>query len=115
MKEDRLFPRGYRGCIFLVVALALAVSVTAATVSYQRPSRLFCGGRLSAGFPLPFVCDATGESPLSSVGQIDWADADSVSFPGSFLDILFYMILSWLAWLGLRGLVQMAGQRQKSR
>ena len=115
MKEYRLFPHGSLGCIFGVMSIALAICLTVATVNYQPPSDTFCRGRLSAGFPAAFICDASGESPLSSVGKIDWADLDSVSFPGSFLDILFYMALLWIAWLAIRGFSHAVRNRSKAR
>jgi hypothetical protein len=89
-QKQSIFPPGYQGCIFGVVFMLLAVCLMAGTVNYQRPSGLLCGRRLSAGFPLAFVCDASGESPLSSVGKIDWADANSIHLPGSLVDIVFY-------------------------
>jgi hypothetical protein len=73
-------------------ALALALAVTLASLAYQRPSDAFCGGRLSAGFPAPLVCDASGESPLSSVGRIDRADANSVNLVGALVDLLLYAV-----------------------
>jgi hypothetical protein len=73
-------------------ALALALAMTLGSLAYQRPSAAFCGGRLSAGFPAPLVCDASGESPLSSVGRIDRADANSVNLVGALLDLLLYAV-----------------------
>ena len=101
--------------IFDIMSMFLAICLTVPKVNYQHPSDAFCRGRLSAGFPAAFICDASGESPLSSVGKIDWADLDSISFPGSCLDILFYMILVWIARLAIRGFSQAASQRSKSR
>ncbi len=68
MKQNPLIPRGAGGCFFSVIGALMALGLTLATVRHQRPSSAFCGGRLSAGFQAAFVCDATGESPLSSVG-----------------------------------------------
>jgi hypothetical protein len=89
--ERRFFSGGHRTHLFDIVTMLLAICLTAATVNVQHPSRLLCGGRLSAGFPAPLICDASGESPLSSVGKIDWADLDSINLPGAFADILLYM------------------------
>ena len=91
--------------------LLLAICLTVATVNYQRPSALFCGERLSAGFPVAFICDASGESPVSSWGKIDWADVDSINPPGSFVDILFYVVLSWTTWLIVGRISHVAGRR----
>ncbi len=95
-KEYRFFSHGYRGYFFDMVIMLLAIGLTVATVIYQHSSDPLCYGRLSAGFPLAFICDASGESPLSSVGQIDWADLDSINPLGSFMDILFYISLLWI-------------------
>lgn len=73
----------------------VALFVTIATVFYQRADSTLCRGLLGAGFPLPMVCDASGESPLSSVGRIDWADHDSINPIGSLLDLLFYALILW--------------------
>jgi len=113
-KEHRFFSRGYRGYIFDMVNMLLAICLVVATVNYQRPSDPFCGGLLSAGFPVAFICDASGESPLSSVGKIEWADVDSINLPGSFVDLLFYMVLLWITWLVIRRLSHVVGQRTKS-
>ncbi len=91
--EHRFFSGGYRTWIFDLIIMLLAICVTVATIHFQRSSGLFCNGRLSAGFPAPFVCDASGESPLSSVGKIDAADVDSINLLGSFVDVLFYLSL----------------------
>jgi hypothetical protein len=112
MEEARLFPRGYRGCIFGLVAALLAMGMTFATVNYQRQVDPACEGRLSAGFPMAFVCDAAGESPTSSWGQIDWADADSIHVLGSCVDIVFYFALCWIMWLILRRISHAALRKQ---
>ncbi len=89
--EHRFFSGGYRSWIFDLIIMLLAICLTVATVHFQHASGLFCNGRLSAGFPAPFICDASGESPLSSVGKIDAADVDSINLLGSFADVLFYV------------------------
>jgi hypothetical protein len=81
--------------------MVLAIFLTVGTINYQHPSHLLCNGRLSAGFPVAFICDASGESPLSSVGKIDWADINSINPLGSLVDILFYMVLLWIALLAV--------------
>ncbi len=113
-KEYRFFSRGYRGYIFDIVSMLLAICLTVATVNYQYSSGLLCDGRLSAGFPAAFICDASGESSLSSVGKIDWADLDSISLVGSFMDILFYMTLLWIARLAVHRSSNVVSQCTKS-
>lgn len=115
MNKYRFFPPGYRGCIFSVVIMLLAICLTVGTVKYQHPSGLFCQGKLSAGFPVAFICDASGESPLSSVGKIDWADLDSINLPGSFIDILFYMTLLYLARLAIHRFSHIGSQHAKTQ
>ena len=105
----RLFSSSYRVYIFDIVILLLAICLTAATVNYQRSSSLLCDGRLSGGFPVAFICDASGESPLSSVGKIDRADVDSIELLGSFADVLFYMLILSIARLAVRRLSAVAG------
>ncbi len=113
-KEYRFFSRGYGSYIFDIVSMLLAICLTVATVNYQQSSGLLCDGRLSAGFPAAFICDASGESPLSSVGKIDWADLDSISLVGSFMDILFYMTLLWIARLAVHRSSNVVSQCTKS-
>jgi TRAP-type C4-dicarboxylate transport system permease large subunit len=76
------------------IVILLALALTIASVYYQRRNDPLCR-RLGAGFPLAFVCDASGESPLSSVGTIDWADRTSINIIGSLVDLLFYSLLLW--------------------
>jgi hypothetical protein len=111
VQEHRFFSRGFRGYIFDLLSMLLAIFLMAATVNYQHSSRLLCDGHLSAGFPFAFICDASGESPLSSVGKIDWADLDSLNLPGSFLDILFYLTLVWIARLTVQRYSKALGRR----
>ncbi len=101
---DRRSPPGYSLPTWLLASLLVLLSIclTAATVSYQHADLTLCRGLLGAGFPLPFVCDASGESPLSSVGRIDWADLDSINLPGTLIDVLFYSLILLGAWRLLR-------------
>ncbi len=114
-KEYRFFSRGYRGYIFDMGSMLLAVCLTVATVNYQHSSGILCDGRLSAGFPAAFICDASGKSPLSSVGKIDWADLDSLNLLGSFVDILFYLSLLWIARLAVHRFSHGISQPTKSQ
>ena len=94
----RFFSRGLRGWLFDLAYMSLAAGLMVRSVTYQRVSDPLCGGRLGAGLPAAFVCDASGESPLSSVGKIDWADTDNISLLGSFLDVVAYIGLMWAVW-----------------
>jgi len=114
MEKYRLPPRGYGDSIFGIVSILLAISVTLASMYYQRPSDPFCQGRLSAGFPAAVICDASGESPLSSVGKIDWADLDSINPLGFLVDIGFYTVTLWLSWLILRRISHLVRRRTQS-
>jgi hypothetical protein len=97
VKKPRFFPSGRRrGFIFWTASILLALALTVGTVTVQHTGSPLCQGLLGAGFPLPFVCDASGESPLSSVGKIDWADLDNINLIGSLLDILFYTFALWV-------------------
>jgi hypothetical protein len=102
--EHRFFSSGYRTYIFDIVIMLLAICLTVGTVTFHHSSQLVCNGRLGAGFPMAFICDASGESPLSSVGKIDGADVDSINLLGSFVDTLFYLSLLSAARLAVRHL-----------
>ena len=80
------FPSWLPGALIVILALRLTV----ATVRVQRPDGALCRGLLGAGFPLPFVCDASGESTTSRWGHMDWADADSINRLGTLIDMMFY-------------------------
>lgn len=89
------FSRGYRGLLYDLLHLSLAIVLTRATVIYQRPSDPLCGGTLSGGFPLAFLCDNAGESPIDDWGKISWG-IDRPNLVGTFVDILFYFVLVWI-------------------
>src|SRR5512142_1751177 len=91
-------PQPLPAWLLVIPILLLSCGLAVATVYYQHPDSTLCRGLLGAGFPLPFVCDASGESPLSSVGRIDWADLDSINPLGSLIDILFYALILRLGW-----------------
>lgn len=93
-KTYRFFSRGLRGLFFDSVNLLLAVSLMLVTINYQRPSDPLCGGDLSGGFPLAFLCDNAGESPISDWWKISWTD---ILHPlDAYVDILFYAALLWI-------------------
>ena len=83
------FSRGLRGLFFDVLHLPLA------TVIYQCPADPLCGGILSAGFPVAFLCDNAAESPIQAWGIISWG-VDNPNLLGAFVDILFYCALLWI-------------------
>ncbi len=68
------------------------------SVYYQRPNNPVCRGLLGAGFPMAFLCDASGESRLSSVGKINWADLDNLNPLGSLVDVASYSLVLWGTW-----------------
>ncbi len=113
-KEYSFFSRGYSGYIFDMLRMLLAICLMIATVNYQHSSGLLCDGRLSAGFPSAFICDASGESPLSSVGKIDWADLNSINPLGVLVDIVFYTVTLWLGWLIMRRIAHVVRRRTPS-
>ena len=84
-----------RAVLFGFVGILLAACLALLSAVYQHRNRLLCQGLLGAGFPAPVVCDASGESPLSSVGRIDRADLDNINMVGSTVDVLFYLAAVW--------------------
>jgi len=102
MRKFRFLPHGYQGCILSIVGIFVAVGLTILSVNYQHPDPLICRGLPGAGFPVPFICDASGESPLSSVGKINSADLDNLNPFGSLVDILFYIVATWIVWFVVR-------------
>ena len=97
MQDPPYHPRGF---ILAVLSVLLAIALMVGTVGYQRRPAPLCFGQLGAGFPLPFLCDDAGGSPLSSAGKIDSADLSNISL-GVFLDIPFYSVLLWVAGYGV--------------
>ena len=94
-KNYRFFSRGLRGLFFDLLHLSLAILLMLATAVYQRPSAPFCGGDLSAGFPLAFLCDNAGESPIDDWGKITLS-IDRPNLLGTYVDTLFYLVLLWI-------------------
>jgi hypothetical protein len=94
-----------KGCIFGLITILLGLILTASTASYQREHDPTChGGGLSAGFPLPFLCDDTAGSPVSSWQKIDLADWFNINPRIFLLDFLLWNALLSLAWIALTGL-----------
>jgi hypothetical protein len=109
--EYRFFSRGYRGLFFDIMCMLLSVCLMLATINFKNASSPLCAERLGAGFPATFICDASGESPLSSVGKIDWADIDNLNPVGAFVDILFYLALLGILRNSFRRITRASQQR----
>jgi hypothetical protein len=92
--EGRLFSRGVRGIVLDLVHVSLAAGLTLTTFSIQHASDPICGGGLGAGFPASFLCDASGESPISDWGRISWTDIPNPI--GALIDLLFFAALIWV-------------------
>lgn len=92
MKRSLSFPQT---CITIIASLFLAVILVLSTKNYQRSPAPGCYGHLGAGFPMAFICDDPGGSPLSSAGKIDRADV--VNPFGFMVDFLFYAVFVLIA------------------
>jgi hypothetical protein len=94
------------GCILGILSILLGICLTAGTVFYQRRDYPVCQGSMSAGFPIAFICDSSGGSPIGSWGKIDladWVNGNPLAF---LLDFLLYAALLSLAWLIVMGLIR---------
>ena len=95
----------WNGCAFALISLLLGLVFTLGTVLYQGDrDSANCGGALSAGFPLAFVCDDSAGSPISSWGKIDLADIVNINPRALLLDLLLISALLTLAWTVITGL-----------
>ena len=101
MQENKSFPRG---CVLGILSIALGIVLTVSSARYQRQYYPVCQGGLSAGFPIVFICDDTGGSPISSWGKIDFGDVANVNPIAFILDFLLYSALLSIAWSILTGL-----------
>ena len=102
-KADRSFQHG---CLPGLVSILLAICLTAGSAFYQRRNYPVCQGGLSAGFPLVFLCDGSGGSPIGSQGEIDladWLNGNPLAF---LLDFLLYGALLSSAWLIVMGFMR---------
>ncbi len=104
MAEHRFFPCGRWLWFFGAVSVLLAVLLTIRSINDQRLQDPACQGLAGAGFPLTFICDSLGSSPTESWGKIDEAD---ILFPNLFflVDVLFYIVLLWLPWILVVGII----------
>lgn len=91
--------RKRKGCIFGLSGTLLAFFITLGTTFIQRTNDPVCGGNLSAGFPLPFLCNNTGGSPISSWGRIDLFELLSIKWRVFLLDFLLYGALVTFLWI----------------
>jgi len=94
------------GCLTGLLSILLGLALTASTALVQQRYYPVCGGGLTAGYPIVFICDDSGGSPISSWGRIDsadWFNGDPRAF---LLDFLLYSALLWLAWTAVMGLLR---------
>ncbi len=110
MKDYRYQPYHYLLWSFAILTLLLAIVLTVRSLNIQRTHDPICRGIAGAGFPLTFVCDTLGESPTESWGKIDEADRWFPT-PFFFIDVLFYMVLIWMPWLSIMGILRYIHRR----
>jgi hypothetical protein len=101
MQENKSLPRG---CILGILSIVLGIILAIGSTQYQRKYYPVCEGGLSAGFPIVFICDDPGGSPISSWGKIDFGDVANVNPLAFILDLLLYSALLSVAWFILTGL-----------
>jgi hypothetical protein len=93
------------GFAFVLITILLGFCLTIGSVLYQRHPDPTChGGGLSAGFPLPFICDDSAGSPISSWGKIDLADILNINPRVLLLDFLLYNALASLILVAVAGI-----------
>lgn len=110
MKTNQLLPSRVG-----VVILILSICLTASSVRYQGPSPSFCYGNLAAGFPLRFICDTDAESPTTSWEKIDGADAVRLQPTPFLINVVFYALAAWVAWVLVRVLVRLRHRHLPSK
>ena len=86
--------RGFRGVVTDLGWISLAIGMTLTSFGYQLPSEPPCGGGPGAGFPVAFICDAKGDSPISDWGRMSWHDVPNPL--GILVDFLFYAAVLWM-------------------
>lgn len=99
------------GCMMAFLSILLGLCLALASALYQRQNDPACGGSLSAGFPLPYLCDETGGSPISSWGRIDMVELLGTNMRVFLLDLLLYCALTALIWTLVRGVL--LGERKR--
>lgn len=95
MQENKSFSRG---CVLGILSIVLGIVLTVSSAQYQRQYYPVCQGGLSAGFPIVFICDGSGGSPIGVFGKIDIADWSHVNPIAFILDFLLYSALLSIAW-----------------
>lgn len=111
MKDYRSQPYHSLLRIFAILTLLLAIVLTVRSLNVQRTHDPICRGIAGAGFPLTFVCDTLGESPTGSWGKIDAAD-EWFPTPFFFIDVLFYLVLLWMPWFTVKGILRRIRRQQ---
>jgi len=93
------------GFTLSLLNILVGFCLTVGSTVYQRNPDPAChGAGLSAGFPLPFICDDSAGSPISSWGKIDSADISNVNPRVFLLDFLLYGSLLPLIWVSIAGI-----------
>jgi hypothetical protein len=111
--DYRFFSRGLRGLCLDAANLFLAAGLMLASITFQRSSDPLCGGNPGAGFPLAFLCDKTGESPIGDWGIMSWSDIPQPL--GVFVNILFYVGLLWSILLTAYWFIQQSHKQRQIR
>lgn len=99
MRVADLVPMSEYGCCLVgPLTFVAALGLTALSLVYQRPwspTAPRC-----AGFPVAFICDSGGESPLVGVGTLGWEDLiNGLDVIGLATNVLCYAVLIWMAWV----------------
>lgn len=108
MIEKQFFRQGAQGCFTAAAIILLAISTLWISTSYMYPEHRSCGGMLGAGYPVLFICDDwAGSSPTNSWGRITFVDIPNggIRPTGFLIDFLFYLILIWMVWFVIVGLL----------
>ena len=109
MNQNHSFEQGSRGCLISLLVIVSAVVALALSTGYQYPQHTACSGMLGGGFPLLFLCDDWGGgSPTRSWGKIDFVDVANggIQPVGFFIDLVFYILVSWIVWSAISGVLQ---------
>lgn len=103
LEKYQSFLHSCRSCVVeIAITLLTTFVIMVISANYLNYDDHFsCNGGLGAGFPVSFLCDygGGGGSPISSWGKIDLADFPYFSPQGLLVDILFYSVILWIAWL----------------
>lgn len=101
MRVADLVPMGEYGCCLggpLTVVAALGL--TALSLVFHRPWSPTVPNIPCAGFPVAFICDSGGGSPLVGLGTLGWEDLiNGLDVIGLATNVLCYAVLIWMAWV----------------